>query len=383
MCVRLANQRQYTGPVLRLPSSRLAAAAAVLAAVFLQGGPTQASAPPAQHTTTASLVSDYAEWVRGGAKTEFDLTAIDLDATRGELARLNPAQLPRRPGATPEEARESQRRLLTSFALETAAVGAKRHAAAAGRLIEWACQHVRSHAPVSDFDRAWELAALSALEGAIDSETLRGHLGHLHGALADDPRVQLAYGVTEEQFNAPSEALTRSLAAKELARARQDAVRSDGEAGRAAERAITRYRDALKVPTIHAEAALRLGHVYLVQRRYDDALTAWKEVGDSPADPALVYLARLFRGLAYEDMKRDDDARAAYQTAAAVSPLAHSVNMRLAVLAFRSGHAEESQQIIERLLKDDDPRRDPWWSYYAADWRFWYPRIGEVRSMLK
>jgi tetratricopeptide (TPR) repeat protein len=360
----------------------LAVAAAVLAALFLQGGPTQASAPPAQHTT-ASLVSDYAEWVRGGARTEFDFTVIDLDAARGELARLNPAQLPRRPGATPEETRESQRRLLTSFALETAAVGAKRQAAAAGRLIEWACQYVRSHTPVSDFDRAWELAALAALEGAIDSESLRGHLGHLHGVLADDPRVQLAYGVAEEQFNAPSEALTRSLAAIELARARQDIVRSDGETGRAAERAITRYRDALKLPSIHAEAVLRLGHVYLMQHRYDDALTAWKDAADSPDDPALVYLTRLFRGLAYEGLKRDVDARAAYHSAAAISPSAHSVNMRLAALAFRSGRTDESQQIVERLLKDDDPRRDPWWSYYAADWRFWYPRIGEVRSLLK
>jgi tetratricopeptide (TPR) repeat protein len=360
----------------------LAVAAAVLAAVLLQGGPTHAAAPLAQHTT-ASLVTDYADWVRGGARSEFDLTVIDLDTVRGELARLNPAQLPRRPGATPEETRESQRRLLTSFALETAAVGAKRHAAAAGRLIEWACQYVRSHTPANDFDRAWELAALAALEGAIDSDTLRGHLGHLHGALADDPRVQLAYGVTEEQFSAPSEALTRSLAAIELARARQEVVRSDGEAGRAAERAITRYRDAMKLPPIHAEAALRLGHVYLMQHRYDDALTAWKDVGDSPADPALVYLARLFRGLAYEDMKHDDEARAAYQSAAEISPAAHSVNMRLAVLAFRSGRSEESQQIVERLLKDDDPRKDPWWSYYAADWRFWYPRIGQVRDQLK
>jgi tetratricopeptide (TPR) repeat protein len=358
--------------------SRFAVAVAALATVFLHDGPTSAS----QHTT-ASLVSNYAEWVRGGARSEFDLTAIDLDTVRGELARLNATQLPVRRGATAEETRESQRRLVTSFALETAAVGAKRHTAAAERLIEWACQYVRSHAPVNDFDRAWELAALAALEGAIDSEGLRAHLGHLRGVLADDPRVRLAYGITEEQFSAPSEALTRSLAAIELGRAGKDVAPSDGEAARVAERAIGQYRDALKTPVIHAEAALRLGHVYLMQHRYDEALTAWQDVGDSPDDPALVYLVRLFRGLAYEGLKQDVDAHAAYQSAADLSPSAHSVNVRLAVLAYRSGHTQESQEIVTRLLKQDDPLHDPWWSYYAADWRFWYPRIGEVRSMLK
>jgi tetratricopeptide (TPR) repeat protein len=362
--------------------SRVAVAAAALAAVFLQGGPTMASAPSSQRTT-ASFVSDYAAWVRGGARSEFDLTAVDLDVLRGDLARLNPTQLPVRQGATADETRESQRRLVTSVALETAAVGAKRHAAAAGRLIEWACQYVRAHTPVNDFDRAWELAALAALEGAIDSDGLRAHLGHLHSVLADDPRVQLAYGIADEQVTAPTEVLTRSLAVIDLAHAEQRVARTDGDAGRAAERAIARYQDALNTPAIHTEAVLRLGHVYLMQHRDDQALTAWKEIGDdSPNDPALVYLARLFRGLAYEDLKRDDDARAAYQAAADLSPSAQSVNVRLALLAYRSGRTQESQEIVERLLQQYDPRTDPWWSYYAADWRFWYPRIRQVRGLL-
>ena len=357
----------------------IAVAAAALAAVFVHGGPTSAS-----QRTTASFVSDYAAWVRGGARSEFDLTVVDLDALREDLAGLKPTQLPMQRGATPDETRESQRRLVTTFALETAAVGAKRHAPAAERLIEWACQYIRSHTPVNDFDRAWELAALAALEGAIDSEGLRAHLDHLHGAFADDPRAKLAYGITAEQFNAPSEVLSRSLAAIDLGRAGQGVARSDGEAGRAAERAIARYQDALNTPAIHAEAALRLGHVYLMQHRDDLALAAWKDVGESPDDdPALVYLARLFRGLAYEDLKRDDDARVAYQAAADLSPSAHSVNMRLAVLAYRAGRTQESREIVEHLLERDDPRTDPWWSYYAGDWRFWYTRIGHVRSLLQ
>ena len=368
-------------PGLTLRSSRIAVAAALLLVLLFHGPALNLSARQTQ-ASTASLVAAYADWIRG-ARKDVDLTVFDLDAARLELGRLNPASLPMPEGKSADEVKEFHRRLVTSFALEIAAVGARRHASAAERLIEWGCQYVRSHSPINDFDRAWELAALAALEGSIDSEGLRAHLAHLHGAFAEDPRTQLAYGIAEEQFNAPSEALTRSLAAIELARAHQEIVRSAGEDTRAFDRAIGHYRDAAKVPGVRAEAALRLGHVQLMLHHYDEALSSLDEVANAPGDPALIYLARLFRGLAYEGLRRDDDARAAYASAAALSPSAHSVNMRLAVLEMRGGHLQESQQIVERLIKDDDPRRDPWWSYYAADWRFWYPRIERVRGLLK
>jgi tetratricopeptide (TPR) repeat protein len=368
-------------PGLTLRSSRFAVAAALPLVFLFHGQAADLSARQTQ-ASTASLLAGYADWIRG-ARKDVDLTVFDLDAARQELGRLNPASLPVPEGKSTDEVKEFHRRLVTTFALEIAAVGARRHASAAERLIEWGCQYVRSHSPINDFDRAWELAALAALEGSIDSAGLRAHLAHLHGAFAEDPRAQLASGIAEEQFNAPSEALTRSLAAIELARAHQEIVRSAGEDTRAFDRAIGHYRDAEKIPAVQAEAALRIGHVQLMLHHYDAALSSWDEVANAPGDPALIYLARLFRGLAYEGLRRDDDARAAYASAAALSPAAHSVNMRLAVLAMRRGHLQESQQIIDRLIKDDDPRRDPWWSYYAADWRFWYPRIERVREMLK
>jgi hypothetical protein len=91
----------------------------------------------------------------------------------------------------------------------------------------------------------------------------------------------------------------------------------------------------------------------------------------------------LFRGIAFEARARDAEARASYDAALAISPRAHSATLRLAALSFRSGQLSGSAALAEALLKDDDPRRDPWWSYYAADWRFWYPRIARVRALLK
>ena len=92
-------------------------------------------------------------------------------------------------------------------------------------------------------------------------------------------------------------------------------------------------------------------------------------------DPALLFLLHLFRGIAYENRGRADEARASYAAALAISPNAHSATLRLAALGFRYGHDDDSAARVKALLHDDDPRRDPWWSYCAADWRFWYARI--------
>jgi tetratricopeptide (TPR) repeat protein len=350
-------------------------------AVFASSATPSLSAVQSQ-TSTVSLIAAYADWIHG-QRADVDLTIVDLDAARQDLARLDPASIPIPHGATPEVAREAQRRLLTSFALEIAAIGSRRHAAAAARLIEWACGYVRSHTPADDFDRAWQLAALSALEGGIDSQGLRSHLAHVRGAIATEPRVVLAHGIAEEQFNAPSEVLTRSLTAANLARAREEMVHAEGEGLRAADRAIARFKDAAANDALRAEALLRLGHVELRVGRADAALAAWDGLEKQTEDRALIYLVHLFRGLALEGVGRAPDARQSYRAALQISPGAHSATLRLAALGFRHDRGDEPATLVDALLHDDDPRRDPWWSYYAGDWRFWYARIGRVRELLK
>lgn len=339
-----------------------------------------AAQPPQSSAPVADLITGYAEWVHG-RRDRVDLVAIDLDVVRQQLGRVNPASLPAPGGVPPAVAREAQRRLLTSFALELAAIGSRRHAAAAARLVEWACPLVRSHTPHDEFDRAWQLAALSLLEGGIDSTTLAEHLGHLPPDLDADPRVQLARGIAEEQFSAPAEVLTRSVAAAGLARAREQLARMEGERHRAAERAIARFREAAKDEAIAPEATLRMGHVQLAMGRFDTALATWKGLEARLTEPALLYLLHLFRGQAYEGYDRVPQAREAYLAALKVSPGAHSATLRLAALAFVNGHGDDPYPLVDALLRDDDMRRDPWWSYYAADWRYWYPRIERVRAL--
>lgn len=330
----------------------------------------------------AETIAAYADWAAGRRKTA-DVDVVDLDAARRELGRLDPSSIPVDPAWTQEQAREMRRRVLTSFALELAAIGARRHASSAARLVEWACAYVRSHAPLNDFDRAWQLAALSVLEGGIDSHTLADHVSHAQAVFQDEPRLLLARGVVEEQFNAPAEAIVRTESAAGLVRAREALARAEGEGFRASERAIARFQDAARDDAVAGEARLRAGHVQLLLSRYDAALATWTGVEQKTKDPAVLFLLHLFRGIAYEGRARFDEARQSYKAALAISPRAHSATLRLAALAFRYGHDDEPGALADALLKDNDPRRDPWWSYYAADWRFWYPRIDRVRAMLK
>jgi tetratricopeptide (TPR) repeat protein len=337
------------------------------------------------HSSVPDLLASYADWVQG-RRTGVELIAIDLDAARSNLSRFDPSFLPTAAAAGTLEAREEQRRLVTAFALELAAVGSKRHAAAAARLVEWACPYVRAHAPKNDFDRAWQLAALSVLEGGIDATGLHDHVEHVRAQFPDEPRLVLARGIAEEQVSAPAEVLTRSVMGADLARARETAARAAGERLRAAERAADRFREATQDESLRAEASLRLGHVKLEMGRYDEALAAFAGIERSSDDRAVVYLAHLFRGIALENRGRTEEARLSYQEALARSPGAHSATLRLAALEFRHGRPlgnDEPETLVNRLLQDDDPRRDPWWSYYAGDWRFWYPRIERVRSLLK
>lgn len=272
---------------------------------------------------------------------------------------------------------ERQRRLLTAFALELAKTGSTTQSGAAAQLVEWACPYVRDHAPANDFDRAWHAAALAVLEGGINGKGLSAHLSHVPAALADDPRVVLARGIAEEQISAPSEAGQPIVDPTD----RGAINRYAADRAKATQRAIELFIDATRLPQVAAEATLRLGHIELQNQRFETALGLVSDVEKQTSDRVLIYLARLFRGLALDGLNRPADAKAAYQQALLTSPGAHSATMRLATLAFRTGERTDAGQLMQTLLADDRADRDPWWSYYAGDWRFWYPNIERVRTL--
>jgi hypothetical protein len=277
---------------------------------------------------------------------------------------------------------EAHRELLATFALEIAEAGSFTDARAATRLVEWACARVRVHVPPNGFDRAWQTAALDLIEGDVDPAALAGHLGHVRAQLDDEPRLALARAIAAEQMVAPVEETAGGAGASAAGGTGVPAA-PDAKARQLAEDALSAFEKAAAVPAVSAEARVRAAHVALGLGRADRALALLAEVDAPPGDPAVAYLAELFRGLAEERLGRTTDAQAAYRAALAVSPGAHSATVRLAALEFQHGQRPEAGRLVAGLLHDDEPGRDPWWAYYAGDFRFWYRDIARLRRLVR
>ena len=296
----------------------------------------------------------------------------DLDAARKELDRLAPKFL----DVDPPDAR---RRWLVTFALELAQARSEKQAVSAVHLTEWACRYVRRHDPQDEFDRRWQLAATALIEGAINPAALDAHLRHIAEQYPNEPRFALGRALVAEQHTAPREILGRTSPPP----ARGPSSKPGPTTEWFREEAARRYQDvALAVESVRAEANIRRAHVHLELKRHDDALLALAKVESQTRDPTLIFLSRLFRGLALEGLGKTTDAAAAFRSALEIGPGAHSATMALATLLFRTGDRAAAAALTSRLVAKNDPRADAWWAYWAGDYRFWYPLIDGVRQLL-
>ena len=330
-------------------------------------------APAAQSGTTIERL--FAAYTEGDPDVASRFLTISAEAALKELERFGPKYLSDRRTA------DSRRRQLTTFALELAQVHAEKESVSAGHIVEWACRYVRRHEPIDEFDRRWQLAATALLEGAINPRALDAHLRHMAAQYPREPRIALARALVAEQYSAPREVLARGRSA-----ARAPAGRSQAPASLAAlhEEAARRFQElALADPSLRAEANVRRARVYIWLERHDDALSSLDDVEEQTQDPALIYLSRLLRGLALDGLGRTEDAQRSWVSALKVGPGAQSAMMSLATSMFRSGERAAADLMIARMLEKNDPRADPWWAYWAGDYRFWYTLIGGVRELAK
>jgi tetratricopeptide (TPR) repeat protein len=214
------------------------------------------------------------------------------------------------------------------------------------------------------------MAAFAALGGAIDPDNLQAHVTHVRFQFPKEPRRVLERAIASEVSAA--DVFTKKK------------VRADEVAERNAE-AATRYREATGSadPAVQAEAWLRLGRVELTRGRLDEAISALDQAEPRLSDPALRYLARLFRGMTLERLKQTDAARDAFQSALAVNPGAHAATTALASLLFRSGERAEADRLMTALMARAQPVLDPWWFYWPGDYRFGAARIQAMREALR
>ena len=138
-------------------------------------------------------------------------------------------------------------------------------------------------------------------------------------------------------------------------------------------RAETLFKRSLNIDPRNAEARLRLGRVLSLQERHADALNEFRRM-DAPASgaaaPAMLQsYGSLFTGDAAEALGRMDEARAAYERAAVLYPMAHAPRLALSQMAAREGDTIAASNTLELVLSrtsDPAPDDDPFWTYHVA-----------------
>jgi tetratricopeptide (TPR) repeat protein len=275
-------------------------------------------------------------------------TVSSVKQLQDDLEKLAPKWL-----EAPTGVAELHRRAIIAFAID-AAYARLDQGAQAGKLAEWSCRQMRRHTTPDDFDHRAHMAIFAVLGGAVDPDALEVHVTHVKFQFPSEPRLALERGIAEELRAAPFYTPGKQLPA--------DIVKHREEAAR-------RYAQAANIDAVRGEAALRLGHVSNDLGKPEDALKALDQAESALKDPALIYLAKLFRGIALERLGRFDDARQAYDQALTIRPQAQSASLSLAELTFRQGDRAAADKMVQDVLGRTSQPADPWWEYWPGDYR--------------
>ena len=278
---------------------------------------------------------------------------------------------------------EAARRATAAFALEASAARLDAGDIPGARtLLEWACGRIRTHVATDEFDIAWHAAALSIAEGFLDPEALESHVQHARGQLPGDPRLTLAWAVAAEQRTSPLliPHLPPNVEPTMLASSQ---AQLNATVGRLMDDATERFALAAVHPLTAGDARVRTARMQLARDRPQDALTTLATFEASTREGWLVYLARLFRGQALEQLQRPDDALTSFRDALKVGPGGQTATMSLSSLLYRRGQHKDAETLVQLLLAETDPISDPWWTYWAGSARLWTSRLAAMRDQLQ
>ncbi len=193
-----------------------------------------------------------------------------------------------------------------------------------------------------------------------------------------DPRISLTAAVLMDLRTAPANLpgahvpgrIPSLLVGKDQAMAR-----------RLLDQAERAYAEAQRHPTVAAEAATRRALVLHRLGRHQAALEALDQADACPANPTVRYWTSLFRGRVLETLGRLDEARTAYEMAAAIWPGAQTPVVALAALLQRQGRVAEAIRAAEAARATPAGTINPWWQYWSGDLRFLDQWLGELRKV--
>jgi len=199
-----------------------------------------------------------------------------------------------------------------------------------------------------------------------DQQYNPSHTEHGRAMFPDDAVLWFLSGTQAETYASPAIQAVVKTAVLPTGTVLQ--IGSEGSELKSAESQLQR---AVKLDPRFVEAHLHLGHVLLLRGNAQGAVTELDAIATTP-DPLLQYFRLMFLGAAQEALARVDDARAAYEKAAAIFPRAQSPSLALSALDARRGDRAGSTKAIDRVFAlpaDLERRDDPLWRYRVVQGR--------------
>ena len=255
-------------------------------------------------------------------------------------------------------------RAVASFALEAARALETQDTQSVCRLIGATRTRWVSATATGDFVRRWHRAAIALL---LRSDCLPALEQEVSAALADFP--------TEPRFR-----LARAMVAeRQLTAQLNDGAQPSGRDVRDAE---TRFKIAMALPPVAAEAAVRWARVTASLGQHEQAIGFTNDAVRS-TDARLRYLGHLFRGRSLAALGKLDEADAEYGSALAAVPGAQSATLARAAALFRKRDAGRAEPMVAALTSRGEPVDDPWWTYPIGDGRLVDQFIAELRQVIR
>jgi hypothetical protein len=289
--------------------------------------------------------------------------------------------------------------IAAAFLLEVAEVGYRAAAPGGADVFDRASALALQFTSGSDFDRAWQLAALSLMQGRgagtdFDSvgrledgvrEATR-HLSHIADRGLDPGTLALAAGIIREQAAWNGLLVIRTIGTSAATKTTETNLH---EIRHRIRQAVDSFRAAQQFPTVRAEATLRLAAMLAFEGEHAQALhviadpnvlTLLTSVETLTSEPRLVYLSRFLRGHYLHARGALDEATSAYHSALDVIPGAPSARLALGTVLYARGLDPDYDQMFP--LVTAATATDPWATFRYGDYRLWESRLQALRAQV-
>jgi tetratricopeptide (TPR) repeat protein len=260
-------------------------------------------------------------------------------------------------------------------------------------LLDAGFRRVRQSEVPDEFERRWYLAAV-ALRLGLGPESSTGETGvftglafnswfgqdlqHALKRFPEAPELRFEEAEVEEAF---IHEWLRTVGVEVVPRASKNAVLARQAADAFMLHVAGEYRALLDVPTLRAEARLRLGVMTFYAGQPREALGAFDDVQSETSDEWLRYLSALFRGRALAAVGELDQAQAAFRQAIDLQPGMPSAELSLASVLFVTDHRGEAARLVAAAIHNPAPV-DPWAWYPYGDFRHLPGRLRAMRAVL-